>query len=265
MKFRETILRIYRSKMSPNQKQINEFQKSLISNDLSNIETSRDSNVTFDTDIDMEYINNTVNPKYRDIINSFSDVLKRNFEQKDLKNYYHNINSFHINSFTENLLNSFYLDFVGGSYSLANNTISVNFRFLISNIKMVLYHELFHLASSKNLGNIKYSGFLFKDKEKKQSVGLGLNEGYTELLAARYILHNNSSLLANMLESLRKEIIIILFGEKNFQKYFVFPKYKHDYHYHVFIAEKLEQIVGKEKMQSLYLNANLKDLIDELK
>lgn len=90
------------------------------------------------------------------------------------------------------------------------------------------------MASSTYKDGIDYSGFQQASlKPGFVSLGKGLNEGYTQLLSQRYFPSDS----------------------------YVTVSYK----YQVFIAEKLEQIIGKEKMQSLYLNSNLKGLIDELK
>ena len=64
-------------------------------------------------------------------------------------------------------------------------------------------------------------------------IGSGLNEGYTQLLTERY------------------------FGETN--------EIAASYKICMFFSKKLEEIIGKDKMQSLYLNANLTELINELK
>ena len=76
-------------------------------------------------------------------------------------------------------------------------------------------------------------------------IGLGLNEGYTELIANRYFSNQRTSRLL----------------KNNYD-------YKYDlneeYPLQVLIASKLEEIVGKTKMESLYLTANLHGLIKEL-
>lgn len=63
-------------------------------------------------------------------------------------------------------------------------------------------------------------------------LGRGLNEGYTQLLTERY------------------------FGSIYGDKIYIFE---------VHFARMTEEIIGKSKMESLYLNANLNGLIDELK
>lgn len=91
-----------------------------------------------------------------------------------------------------------------------------------------IYHELFHMSSSKIINKYKiYCGF------RQNNIGRAINEGYTELLTYRYFSLDNASSCI--------------------------------YEYLKITVENLEKIVGKEKMESLYLNANLYGLINELK
>lgn len=98
---------------------------------------------------------------------------------------------------------------------------------------VTIYHELFHLASTNTTHKDYSTGFSFLSKD--MALGDTLNEGYTELLATRYF---------------NKECYEKLnFGDHNFESR---------------VALNLEKIVGMEKMQSLYMNSNLKGLIKEL-
>lgn len=117
-----------------------------------------------------------------------------------------------------------------GVYDAKKNKIQIN----NDTAEDAIYHELFHMASSTYKDGIRYSGFHQSSiKTGIVSLGKGLNEGYTELLSARYFQSENS-----------------IDGS---------------YEYEVLVAKKVEDLIGKEKMQSLYLNSNLKGLIDELK
>ena len=89
-----------------------------------------------------------------------------------------------------------------------------------------IYHELFHLSSSVIQNKTKFCGF------SQNSFGNGINEGYTQLLTERYFL--------------KKSAIDISYP---FQKR---------------IMQVIEIIVEKEKMEQLYLQANLKGLIESL-
>lgn len=101
-----------------------------------------------------------------------------------------------------------------------------------SNGRQCIAHELFHVASTivYKGADISFSGF--KQSFGNKRLAAGINEGYTQLLKERY------------------------FGQNKFDKDL--------YKYEKVIASMLEQIIGKEKMQSLYLNANLYGLIKEL-
>lgn len=97
-----------------------------------------------------------------------------------------------------------------------------------------IYHELFHMASSyyyrdekQTISRIGFAQWQYKDNSVFD-IGCGLNEGYTEALTKRYFGTNGA------------------------------------YAYEVLIAEHLEQIIGKELMENLYLKADLNGLINEL-
>ena len=113
-----------------------------------------------------------------------------------------------------------------GYYAARKNRITL----LKNSDNNTIMHELFHMASSyrDQENGILYSGFHQKGKEI--NLGNGINEGYTELLANRYSNINDSS--------------CYIFETK--------------------VAKELEEIIGKDLMQSLYLQANLKALITEL-
>ena len=89
-----------------------------------------------------------------------------------------------------------------------------------------IYHELFHMASSCSEKNKTYSGFLQVNIFDK--IGNEINEGYTDLLANRYF----GTEISYKIES---------------------P-----------LVRMVEKVVGREKMELLYLNADLKGLYNEL-
>ena len=91
-----------------------------------------------------------------------------------------------------------------------------------------IYHELFHMASA-NRSNNYCGGF----SQGNNNVGYGIDEGYTDLLTQRYFVKEDFSSIK--------------------------------YRYLRGISQKIEVIVGKEKMESLYMNADLLGLINELK
>lgn len=93
-------------------------------------------------------------------------------------------------------------------------------------------HELFHAASSKNPFSSGFHHFILSNGHtgRQTQIGRWINEGYTELLNIRY------------------------FG----------CDYGRSYIHEVFLMNKLEHIIGKEKMEQLYINSDLKGLINEI-
>jgi len=161
---------------------------------------------------------------------NFVNTLSKQLPAEDLNVMNHNINNLKI---IQNGISSLALKCCGISqvYSNSLNTIVSN----TSNDKTSdIYHELFHMASSEKSDdkNKVYSGFSQEDSQSKE-IGRGLTEGYTELLRERYFPQD---------------------------KYYFSNSYKYVLTY----AQRIEQIVGKEKMTSLYLNHNLSGLIAEL-
>lgn len=91
----------------------------------------------------------------------------------------------------------------------------------------VIFHELLHMSSAKVDQDGTYSSG-FKRAYNGTILGTYLNEGYTDLLNKRLF---------------KKDV---------------------SYDYEVLIAEALEKIIGREKMQKLYLNGDSVGLITEL-
>ena len=119
------------------------------------------------------------------------------------------------------------LKFASGKYKFKKNKIELIKYFKNSSIN----HELFHMATSfydKNK-KLEFCGFAQINLSKKEYIGCGLNEGYTELLSNRY-----------------------------FNEQIKFKAYS--YQVCTFFASKLEEIVGKEKMEKLYMTADLYEL-----
>ena len=114
-------------------------------------------------------------------------------------------------------------------YNHLGNWILVDKKF----VHKVLFHELFHVASSIKIKNdnntLLFSGF--RQTKNDETIGIGLNEGYTEILVKRYFKENNDLIT---------------------------------YPIETSIAKSLEIIVESEKMEQLYFTADLKGLILEL-
>ena len=120
-----------------------------------------------------------------------------------------------------------YLLGVGGRYVTANNTI------LIYNdaIEIVIYHELFHMASSVVKKDIVYSG-LFQ-RNKKYLFGYGINEGVTQYLTEKY------------------------FSDTVDDKVLIYPFETH-------IVKCLNIILGESVVTNAYFSADLIKLINEM-
>lgn len=192
------------------------------------------SKVTLPPELTSEYseidIKKIVATKYGESIVKFANVLINNFPKDDLINFYNNINDLKTKSKKFSIQNLILSSKTAGQYNPRKNEITID----DDTAESTIYHELFHMASSSSKDGIRYSGFHQTPlKLGTTPLGKGLNEGYTELLSRRYFTYDSPIIDA--------------------------------YKYQVFISEKIEQIIGKEKMQSLYLNSNLKGLIDELK
>lgn len=170
-------------------------------------------------------ISQIASKKLKEATLEFANLMIETFPSDCLINFYNNINEAKIKRDISVLLLS-----SSGVFSVKSNKIRVC---TISSI----YHELFHMASSTYDDNLKlsYSGFKQYSYDKKsniRSIGMGINEGYTELLTQRY------------------------FGQK-----YKIPK---TYLCEIEIVDKLEKIIGQKKMENLYLTANLPGLISEL-
>lgn len=152
----------------------------------------------------------------KDIDNFIKVVAKDN--DIDLTTFYKNLETLTIGLETDDLFNM--------GYDNLNNQIFFNDEETYYNS---INHELFHVASNKIIGEVIYSGFYKWDKNTKTVIGLGLNEGYTELLQNRY-----------------------------FNKYHGYPIQK------IYI-EQLEQIIDPITIKKAYFSSNLSLITNELK
>lgn len=153
----------------------------------------------------------------------FRKKLYNNFKGEELKLLYNNIKSLKIKIryFNPKIFSK---KIVTGEYKLDKNKI-----YLLNSFKeTAINHEFLHMATSfydKKL-KIGFCGFQQILYLKKQVIGYGLNEGYTELLTDRYF--------------------------KNHTKY---KSYSYDRC--KFFASKLEEIIDQKQMESFYMNADL--------
>lgn len=165
--------------------------------------------------------------KFGESIVNFATTITRIMPDADLTLFYNNLSNLTTTTKNFKISNLLLNSDTQGSYGSKSNQIMLQ----EDNYTLTIDHELFHMASSfyRESDGMIFSGFMQETKDKK-SIGAGINEGYTQLLAERYF-------------------------EENLKAY----------SYEKSIVEKLEMVVGKEKMESLYLNANLYGLIQELK
>lgn len=160
-------------------------------------------------------------------LNNFLNVLKDNFNENSLNLYNDNIS----------FLEIYFYKRIYNIYSSISRTEGIylseyNYIKLFKNkVVPYIYHELFHLASNGYFKNKSSLGF--QCIIDKNIFGYSLNEGYTELLTERYF--------------------------KGYDK-----QYSRIYNLEKGIAKKIEEIIGKDKMQNMYLQADLKSLIKEL-
>lgn len=97
----------------------------------------------------------------------------------------------------------------------------------------VLFHELIHMATSYSKGIISMVGF-GQMIASKYCKGKGLNEGYTELINQRYFQQTEDNEYST-----------------------AYPKEQE-------LVYGIEMLVGKEKMEKLFFNADLDGLINEM-
>ena len=175
------------------------------------------------------YISNNINNKrinkvYLENIRSFIERMKYVLPEECLKNMYANIKDVSIKQASKHASCSYY------------NCIDNKIR--IINESNSLWHELLHLSSGRydKTTLTEYNGYRITKYSKFHlgidlDIGMGLNEGYTQLLTERY------------------------FSDRK-----ILP----DYTLEKYVAETLENVVGREKMEKLYFNADLLGLIREL-
>ena len=161
---------------------------------------------------------------YKVLIDNFKRIMKNVLSEKDYNLLQERLEAININ-FINDIVSKEHEIFgnVAGTFN-PDGTIN-----LYDKEERVIYHELLHASSLQyHTDTISYDGFNHQNIDEKKNIGIGLNEGYTELLTIRY------------------------FGGDS--------RYKNE----VFYNQMIENIIGKDKMQSLYFNSDLDGLISEL-
>lgn len=161
---------------------------------------------------------------FNEIINYFEKVLRENFTEEDLHNFLYNREWFSVVIKKFYLRNIFPFKKIDGQYDVKKNKIYL-LKGLIDESK---YHELFHLCSTDTDSNNLSTGFSLDFDG--YLIGNALNEGYTQVLTERYF-------------------------EETIDNSYLYEKK---------MAISLEMIVGKKKMQSLYMNVNFFGLVEAL-
>lgn len=174
--------------------------------------------------LDEEYIKKL---NFEPMILKYCHILINTLDKENLKIFYHNINTMKTLAYTVKLRAILMGKIEAGVYNPKNNSIQI-----IEKFKLVLPHELTHMASTivKENGAI-LSGF-HQIKEKK-AWGHGINEGYTQYFTEKYFKND-------------------------------FPDMPAAYEVEVEIVKKLICIIGEKEMENLYFNANLGDLINNV-
>ena len=170
---------------------------------------------------------------FDEIFYMFYQILEDNFFQHNLAAFYTNLKSLKVKVRNYNIIDLISIQLFQsldvGSYNTNRNRLTVLNK-KCDKISSIICHELLYMASTIESHNTTFVGFLQENKATKKTLGIALNEGYTEYLNKKYF---NSTLETT-------------------------------YENEIAIAEKIEFIIGKDKMQELYFTANLNGLIEEL-
>lgn len=111
------------------------------------------------------------NKDFSNYIFNYVDFVEENYLKKEIPYFYKRINNLKMK-----IIESTEDDFLGFYNPIFNQIVINSF-----NVERVIYHELFHMSSSKNIFNV---GFLQINKNGK--FGLGLNEAMTEYLNVKH-------------------------------------------------------------------------------
>jgi len=157
-------------------------------------------------------------------IKEFEYILTNVIEGIDLSLFYNHINELSFERKVGNISEDDLFEYEG-VYSLKNNKIVYQ-----NWCSTVLGHELFHMASSIKIDDKEFIGFMQTNDNGDIGIGVGLNEGYTQMLTERYV---------------EKED---------------YPRYPLTQ----FFVKKIEDIVGKENIEKMYFKADLEGLVSFL-
>ncbi len=183
------------------------------------------------------------NEDFNNIISKFIDIFKKNFCEEYLTNFKRNISDVNIINYKLTLFDKIkstlnikteiaYYDFIHNNIYLSSNT-SIDKAFFYEH---VFFHELLHLASTKNIMSVGLCQQIYS-KDGVKSIGKAVNEGMTEYLNTKYFSKNKTN------KSKRKN---------------------HSYDLQINYIRKIESIIGKDKLLYCYFEGGLFSLIKEL-
>ena len=167
--------------------------------------------------------NASLQDKLEAALKRFEYVLLNHCTYSELTNFYHNLGNLKVDYKNFKISNFILNEHTVGVYKAQKNKIFIT----EDTFKLAIFHELFHMASTRTEKSDIYSGFSISTYNT--ILGNGLNEGYTELLNQRY-----------------------------------FNADSYAYFYLTVIASNLEVIIGEQRMRYLYMTANLQGLIKDL-
>ena len=190
--------------------------------------------------VDISRFNNVLS----ELIVDFVEYLNNNYSSENLNLLYRNLKTLKVcdeNTFRF-IKNKIRLKLIGGiyagSYSPVFNRIIIidpdDYKHKIFNLmymKQIMYHELLHMSSTVMKKDIIFSGFSQIMLKGGKKYGIGINEGYTDLLMCR------------------------MFDKKENE-----TGYSEEFE----VVKNIEKLVGKDNMIRLYFSANLDGLISEL-
>ena len=196
-----------------------------------------------------------IREEYRKILEEFIEVMKKNIPEELLTTMYNNLSTLDVIDTTQLKIIGLIIEKTmgdvdyAGMYNPLLNRIKLNTKYVAKAYdsyyyKGVLFHELLHMSSRTKDKNGIYCGFnhLYRDV---RFIGININEGYTETLIDRILPE----------EAFNPENP---YDENSF--------YSSSYEYIIYraVAKITENIIGKEKMTSLYFHSDLKGLVEEL-
>lgn len=158
-----------------------------------------------------------------DIIGKYIDEIKKHNTEEQNKIIDNNLKTLKVTKVP--ILQRCFKKKFTSAYNARKNKIYLDYNVIDS-----LPHELIHMASTKASCNEVYSGFMQFRADGKE-LGRGINEGFTELLTAKY------------------------FNKKDISKYQLFE---------TSIAKYITEIIDYERLKDMYFKADLESLIIEL-